>query len=355
MPDSNQMPIRKILVIRMSAIGDVVLTLPVIDALEDAFPEAEIHYLIKKEFAELVEGRRTPGEVIPFDRRDGLPGLLELVRLVRGERYDLLVDLHANLRSTAVRMLGGAWMKRAYRKRSLERMLLKNLRLNLLSGAPPVMDRYFTALEDFGLSRDGRRPALELSDAHRETAARAIEGLPSGGLICLAPGAAHATKRWPEERFFEAAAALAGEGDAVALLGGGSERAVTARVAGMLSGRGIAHVDLAGRLAIMESAAVIERSSVLLTNDSGLMHLADALSKPLAAIFGPTTKELGFTPAGPLAMVVERAGLECRPCSLHGDEQCPKGHHECMKEVSANEVVAAAREVMEKYEAARAS
>jgi heptosyltransferase-2 len=105
-------------------------------------------------------------------------------------------------------------------------------------------------------------------------------------------------------------------------------------------------VDLAGRLSIIESAAVIRRASLLVTNDSGLMHAADALDTPLAAVFGPTSRELGFYPLGGRSRVVEKKDLDCRPCTLHGDKKCFRGHHRCMEEVSAEEVVAAAREVL---------
>jgi lipopolysaccharide heptosyltransferase II len=343
--ERNPGEIRRILVIRMSAIGDIILTLPVAGALAEHFPAARIDYLVKQEYQSLVANHPALRKVWAFDRAEGFPGLRRMTREIKNERYDLILDLHGTLRSHYVRRFGGARLVKTYRKLTLARLLLKWLGLNLLRNAEPVADRYFTALADFGIERQGRRAKLALDEG---TVAQARETLRQSGLepgaeyLVAAAAASYPTKRWPAARFAEAAFRLAEGQRPVVLLGGGQERAVTAEIAHELDRRGLKAIDLAGRLAIMEAAAVIKDAWLVLANDSGLMHIADAMDRPLVAIFGPTSRELGFYPLGGNSRVVEKSGLPCRPCTLHGDPACPKGHHQCMEEIGVEEVVEAA-------------
>lgn len=339
----------KILLIRLGAIGDVILTMPVADAVRRSLPGSRIDYLVKKEYQDLVAGHPGIGTVWAFDRKEGFSGLRRLTAMIRRERYDLVVDLHSNLRSSYVRWFAGARMTRSYRKRILARLMLKSLRVNLLRDAPPVCDRYFTALEDFGITRQGGLPRLQVIPGAGERAremlsARGADG--QGRIIAVAPGASYATKRWPPSRFAEAAAGIAGPRETVVLLGSEGERETAGVVAQELESRGIRAVDLAGQTSLAESVAVMAEASILLTNDSGLMHVADALGKPLVAVFGPTSRELGFYPLGPRARVVEIEELECRPCTLHGDSKCPRSHHRCMEDLPVERVVDAARNAM---------
>jgi len=331
-----------VLVVRMSAIGDVILTTPVISALAQRFPGARIDFFTKRSHADLVRHHPAITEVIEFDPADGLSGLLRAAMDIRRRGYGLVVDLHRNPRSIITRWAGGAYMRRVYRKRTLERLLLKHLRWNLLAGAPAVADRYFTAVEDFGISRNGRSPELYIDRDCEQKAAAVLEsrGINKGsGFVALAPGASYETKRWSAESFARAAVELGGEGASVVILGGRGDKVaagVTAREVSRLGGKA---VDLAGELALLQSAAVIACSRILLTNDSGLMHMADALGTPVVAVFGPTARELGFYPLGASARVAEVSGLECRPCTLHGDHACPLGHHRCMTELPVDTVV----------------
>ena len=357
--DAWEQRVESILVMRFSAIGDVILTLAAVEALQEKFPNARIDFLTKREYADLVRHHPAINAVLELDSQSGFAGLRQMTEKINqdgregegggyGHGYDLIVDLHRSLRSIYVSIFGRAHIKRAYRKRTAARLLLKWLRINLLKNAPPVRERYFTALEDFRIQPDNRRPRLYIDD---ETAARvdtvlASEGTgPGDGYIALAPGASYPTKQWPAERFARAAAELAGDRTGVVLVGGKSDRPIADLVAAELKDSGLKVVDLTGRLSILESAAAIKRARCLVTNDSGLMHAGDALDVPLVAVFGPTSRELGFYPAGERSRVAERVGLECRPCTLHGDEKCPRGRLRCMEEVSMEEVVSKMREV----------
>lgn len=347
----------RILIVRFSAIGDIILTLPVVDALRERFPEARIDYLTSKEYLELLGKHPGLKRIWSFDRAQGFPELRRLARRLRQERYDLLVDLHYSLRSIYIRLFTGAFMTRSYRKLTFSRLLLRFARVNRLRNAPRVLDRYFTAVADFGLQPQGRRPRLHLSDRALEGAAQALlrAGVgPGRPLLVIAPGASHPTKRWPPPSFAAAAAALAAPGETIALLGGSGDREVAAEVGRGLARAGLTALDLTDRLALAESAAVIGRARLVLTNDSGLMHVADALDRPLVAMFGPTSRELGFYPVGEKARVVELP-LPCRPCSLHGSDLCPQNHHRCLRELPVEAVIRAAEEALAAVTPARAA
>jgi len=344
--------IRRILFIRMSALGDIILTTPLIRAAKTAFPEAEIDFLLKKRYEELLWHHPLIHRAIGFDTSLGLAGLLRLIREIRKEDYDLVVDLQLNPRSVLVRYFSGAWMQRRCCKFSLERRILVRFGINLLKNAAPVAERYFTALEDFGVKPDGGGPEIYPSPADSEKAQQIVNdaGLSGKRLIGLAPGASKFTKIWPANSFAAAGEKLARELKAgIVILGGCEEKVGAGEVFNRLKRLGADPVlNLAGELSILQSAAVLRQLQFLISNDTALMHLATAVNTPVVAIFGPTTKEWGFFPYGPNAAVIEKSGLPCRPCSLHGDATCPEKHFRCMVEITPDQVVNAAMELLKK-------
>jgi heptosyltransferase-2 len=344
--------IRKILFVRMSARGDIILATPLIRAVRAAFPQAELDWLLKERYKELLLHHPLLHRVIGFEPGRGLAGFIRLVRELRREKYDLVVDLQLNPRSVLVRYFGGARMQRRCYKFSLERRLLAYFGLNLLKNAPPVAERYFTALEDFGVKPDGQGPEIYPSSADAEKVRKLLveAGFWEKPLLGLAPGASRVTKRWPSDFFADAAEKLSRElGAGVVILGGSDEKAVAGQVLSRLSALGVEPVlNFAGELSILQSAALLKHLKLLLANDTALMHLATAVSTPVVAVFGPTSREWGFFPYGPKAAVVEKAGLACRPCSLHGDATCPEKHFRCMLDITPDQVVGAALELLKK-------
>ncbi len=339
-----------ILLIRLSSLGDIILTTPLIRALSKHYPEASIDYVTKTEFAEILVDYPNIRHVYAFDSRSGFSGLRKLAKEIRSAHYDLAVDLHVNPRSIYLRTFGGARMVRRYRKRSLQRQLLRKFHINLLKDAGTVIERYFTALEDFGIAHDGLGPRLYPDAGSKQKAGELLMECGSGDrlLLGLAPGASRATKRWPASRFAEAAVSLAGTSRACfVLIGAGEDSPAARRVKEALSGEGNQEViDLVGKLKLLEAAAVIEKLDLLLSNDTALMHMATAVNTPVVAVFGPTSRELGFFPFGGKARVIEKPDLDCRPCTLHGDAECPEGHFRCMNEIPADRVVEAGLELL---------
>ncbi len=181
-----------------------------------------------------------------------------------------------------------------------------------------------------------RHQVLELSDIYESLKSRfPLKGFDEGKAILLFPGSVWATKRWTEEGFINTGKALKARGFEIYVMGGPGEEALAEQVAGQIPGA----VSLAGKTKIIESAQLIARSALVIGNDSASTHLAAVCEVPLIAVFGPTILEFGYRPWSAESYVVQREGLKCRPCGKHGHKVCPIGTHECMKSISAEEVL----------------
>ncbi len=342
--------IQSILIVRLSSIGDIILTTPLVRALSHAFPGARIDYVLKKEYYSLIRHHPAVSRVYGLDTSQGMSGLWQLIKEIRGQRYDLILDLHVNPRSILIRELGRPLIHRHYSKLTLKRQMLRLFNINLLKNARPVLERYFSALDGMGIRYDMGCPELYVDRESEQTVETRISAAgmnASRPIIGLAPGASYVTKHWPAEGFVKAGNMLAEEMDAdIMILGGRHDLEEAGQVEQGLQRTGAKKVlNLCGELALLETAAAISKLGILISNDSGLMHMATALDTPVTAVFGPTSRELGFFPCGPKAQVVE-AELDCRPCSLHGDDHCPKDHFRCMQDVTPESVVLAAKKLL---------
>jgi len=267
-----------------------------------------------------------------LDRVIGLaPGqpLRSLAAELRRERYTHRLDLHGNLRSLALRALvGGRWS--GYPKHRVARAWLIRSKRDRYRDRRPVAERYFSAAQGLEVEPDGGPPELTIS---AESEAEALAWLARSGLrpdrpiVSLAPGAAHPTKRWPLDHWHQLMTELVASGVGVALVGGPADETM----ANSLSDRpGVA--SSAGQLGLQASAALLRRSAVAVSGDTGVMHLATAVGTPAVALFGPTVKAFGFAPYSERSAVLE-LDLGCRPCSAHGGQRCPLGHHRCMVDI----------------------
>ena len=309
--------IRNILVVRLSSIGDIVLTTPVVSELRRAFPEARIDFCTKAPFVPLLAGNPAVSSVCT---PESLPAMA----------YDLAVDLQNNRRSRAlVRGLDASAVRR-YRKRNWKKLLLVRFRMNLFgAGYRSVVERYAEALD--GLVSSCSSPcALFPSREERDFASGFLDSGAPVLAVCF--GANHFTKRYPEERFATVIARVTSEMDVrVLLLGGKDDAAGAERIMGALPEKSRSKVrPLAGHSSLMQSAALLERSDLVLCNDTGLMHMASAFGRRLLVLFGSSAPEFGFLPWGAPFELFETPGLACRPCSHIGRDACPEGHFRCM-------------------------
>jgi heptosyltransferase-2 len=234
-------------------------------------------------------------------------------------------------------------------------MLLIWLKWNVYGhcgGSPPVAERYLETMTPRGITNDGKGLELFVPPAAVESARARLqaEGMTASTLLIgVCPSARHGNKMWLKERFAEAVARLAREhrGDIV-LFGGLDERERCNDIAAMIRSQvpRVRIANLAGQLSLLETAAAMDSCALVITNDSGLMHVAAARKRKTVAVFGPTVRELGFFPYGTDHIVVETDGLDCRPCTHIGLPSCPKGHFRCMRDISTEAVVAAAGQLL---------
>lgn len=335
----------KTLIIRLSSIGDIVLASPLIRLLRKKNSQAQTDFLVKSEYRELVRYNPHLRYVIEFDTHGGFAGLRALRKKIRQERYDAIVDIHGNFRSTFLRSKASPTVLKV-NKRRLARFFLANFKWNIYRSVAAVPIRYLEAVRSLGIGDDGG--GLEVF-VPEETSVRVWDQLSKAGIdgqghvVGLCPGAKHATKRWLRQYFEQLAVALVKEDNAELLLFGGKDdqeicASIERRVVQDTGRRGDI-LNYAGALSLLETASAMDACDVIVANDSGLLHLAAARKRRVVAIFGPTVKEFGFYPYGTESKVIERQGLYCRPCTHIGGQTCPEGHFRCMKEITVDEVL----------------
>ena len=330
---------RSIAVLRLSSLGDVILTLPVVRALRAAWPDAKLDYWVKEEYRDVV--RFDPAidhvRVLEPDARR----IEDLVSMsAELESRDLVVDLHANTRTRVLTFRQRAPLLRAPAYR-LRRERWVRARWTRPAPAPHALARYAATLAPLGLDARGAPVVVAGEDAERWAGAwlaqHAADGAPR---VAMCPGARHATKRWPEEHWVALHDRLAAAGAAALYLTTAAERAalpaLAARAAADPRARWVTEP-------IARVAALLSHCRTAVTHDSGLMHLAAARGLRVVALFGSTDPVLGFAPAGDGHAVLCRHE-PCQPCTLHGREQCPKGHFRCMRLIKPDDVAAAAVE-----------
>jgi heptosyltransferase-2 len=335
-PASTHPP--NILIVRFSSIGDILLTTPLLRALRQRHPAARITILTKQAYTPLLSDNPRLNEVIGLEAGGSLASLASLLRAAS---YTHHLDLHGNLRSLALRALVPArWS--GYPKHRLARALLIRNKRNYYRDWRPVPERYFRAARGLDVTPDGGPPEFFLGSAAEQqaTAWLATTGLPSKRtLIAIAPGAAHATKRWPPEHWQTLLSRIVADGFSVILVGGPDDAQLGAALT-RSAPPGVANA--AGILGLQETGALLRRAAALVSGDTGVMHMATGVGTPVVALFGPTVKAFGFFPYTARATVVELE-LPCRPCSKQGGSRCPLGHHRCLVDLEPDRVYDAVR------------
>lgn len=323
---------RSILILRYSALGDVVLATSVLEPLRQRFPHARIEWLTESAYVPLLSGLPELSRVLPLWR----PGRGLDPQLVGP--YDLAVDLQGKLKTAAIAHAAADRTLTFHRRTPAQAV-------RALFGADPPLTRasapdlYAEALAPLGISGPGRTKVSVSSKA--QAMAEEILANVRGPRVAFGPGARWATKRWPAERYAALADSLAAQGCSVVLVGGPPDvgvleafrRAVRAPVAADLSS-----------LPLDALTAALARVQLLVTNDTGPAHLASAMGTPVLTLFGPTSPRRWGPPAPGRSVSL---GLPCSPCSNHGTQVCPLGHHRCLGELQVSSVAAAARALLD--------
>ena len=320
----------KFLILRFSSIGDIVLTTPVIRCLRLQMPEAEIHFLSRQNFRDVLEHNPYINKNIFY--KDDVD---EVISELKKEKYDYIIDLHHNIRSLRVKRALKT-KSFSFNKLNIEKWLIVNLKINRLP-KQHIVDRYLETISSFGIKNDGQ--GLDYFISAKEE--KAIEKLPEAfgkNFIGWAIGAHHATKQLPIEKMISIARKIKLP---VVILGGKedinkSNELIRHFQSPVFNGCGI--------FSINESAAIIKHAQHILTHDTGMMHIAAAFRKNIISVWGNTIPEFGMSPYLPAAfatnsLIVQVNNLSCRPCSKIGFQKCPKGHFKCMKEINENEII----------------
>lgn len=323
----------KVLVIRFSSIGDIILTSPVLRCIKQQVPGVEVHFLTKKSFRGLVEHSPYVDRVHVLEDSLG-----EAIRRLKLERYDLVVDLHHNLRTLRVKRALGATAK-SFPKLNREKWLLVNFKIDKLPQIH-IVDRYLGTVAHLGVKNDGQGLDLFIPPA-QEVDLGALPAPHRSGYTALCIGAGHFTKRLPLHKLLELAAVLQGP---LVIVGGPGDRSAGRAIADAVGARAY---DATGKYDLMGSASLIRQADRVVAHDSGAMHVASAFKKHVASIWGNTVPAFGMGPYIPQhpdrIRLYEVQGLACRPCSKIGYDRCPKGHFRCMEQQDLGTIAAWAK------------
>lgn len=310
--------VKKILLIRFSSIGDIVLTTPVIRHIARHFPEAEIHFLTKTRFVAILASHPALTRIHSYD--GNFPAQW---RVLKSLKFDLIIDLHKNLRSTLFRATLGV-SSISYSKLTFRKWLTVLTKKNHLPNLH-LVDRYLAALEKLGITDDGGGLDYFLAPGDAVDPARLPERFQSG-YVAFAIGAQHFTKRLPAEKITAICDRIPAP---ILLLGGPEDREAGDQVAGTTKGLVF---NGCGLFRLNESAWLIQQALGVISHDTGLMHIAAAFRKNIVSIWGNTIPAFGMYPfrPGPKSALMEVPDLSCRPCSRLGHPACPKAHFHCM-------------------------
>jgi ADP-heptose:LPS heptosyltransferase len=331
----------KILVIRFSSIGDIVLTTPVVRCLKQQLG-ADIHFLTKRNFEKILLSNPHIDRVFSIEKKTS-----EVTELLKAEGYDAVVDLHGNLRSLQIKWALGV-RSYTFDKLNFEKWLITNFKINRLPHSH-IVDRYLKTVEPLGVKNDGKGldffiPKEDeidiISDFRFEISTNESRHSPFTihhsplKFVAFVIGAAHATKRLPTEKIID----ICNQIKLPIYLLGGKEDAERGTLICAKSNSYV--VNLCGKLNLNQSASVVQQATKVVTHDTGMMHIAAAFGKDIISIWGNTIPEFGMTPYLPSAgsKIIEVKDLSCRPCSKIGHDKCPKGHFKCMQIVDTFDV-----------------
>lgn len=327
----------KILIIRFSSIGDIVLTTPVIRALKTQLDNSEVHFVTKEQYRGIFEENPYVDKLHLLQKDLG-----HLIANLRREKFDVVIDLHNNLRSC---MIKSALLVRShsFNKLNFKKWLMVNLKINRLPNLH-IVDRYLETAQSLGVRNDSLGldyfiPARDevpldwLPPTHRQ------------GYVAYAIGAQHATKKLPVKRMIEVCDRI---NKPIVLLGGKEDATTAEEVERFFLKTSDSEIfeeglkklnkktviyNACGKFNLNQSASLVKQASYVFTHDTGLMHIAAAFKKEIFSIWGNTIPLFGMYPYRTRFSVFENTKLDCRPCSKIGYKKCPKGHFKCMNEI----------------------
>lgn len=320
----------KVLILRFSSIGDIVLTSPVIRCLKQQITGCEVHFFTKKNFETVVHNNPFIDKLFLLENN-----LQEILKVLQNENYDYVIDLHHNIRTWRIKKALGK-KSFSFNKLNFEKWLIVNFKINKLPNFH-IVDRYFEAVKKLGVKNDFKGLDFFIN-SENEIRLNSLPQNFQNGYIAFAIGGQHATKRMPEDKILSICKKI----DFPIILLGGKEDNATAEKISSYCGRDKVY-NACGKYNLQQSASIVKQAKKVITHDTGLMHIAAAFKKDIISVWGNTIPEFGMYPylAGENSKIIEVKDLPCRPCSKIGYNKCPKKHFYCMNLIDVNDVVEA--------------
>lgn len=320
----------KILIIRFSSIGDIVLTTPVMRCLKTQLPSAEVHYLTKGIYADLLKDNPYIDKLFTIQE-----STKEVARNLRQENYDHVIDLHRNFRSASI-LVRLRKPFSAFPKLNIRKWILVHFKINALPDIH-IVQRYIRAARKFGISYDGQGLDFFLPPGVPDIRAALPDAFHENYLL-LAAGGLHNTKQMPVMLMAEFCKLIQYP---VLIAGSETDRE---RAEAVIRESGGVCFNGCGKFTLAETAFLLSKAKTVVSSDSGLMHVAAAFKVPVVSVWGNTVPSFGMYPLFPdnkkdLSAIIELKGLKCRPCSKLGKKKCPKGHFRCMNMINVSEIL----------------
>ncbi len=318
----------KVLIVRFSSIGDIVLTTPVVRTMKQQLEKVEIHYLTKKSFQVILKNNPNIDKLITIEKE-----IDEVIGDLKKEKYDLIIDLHKNLRTKRLKLKLRV-PSHSFDKLNWEKWKLVKFKINSMPKVH-IVDRYFGAVESLGIKNDGKPcdyfiPEEDEIDVEKEFGFTDFQ--------TIAIGAQFKTKRMPKELLVKIITKI---NDPIILLGGEMDAIFALEIMDALPEKNIK--SACGGFNLNQSASIVKQSNRLITNDTGMMHIASCFGVQISSVWGNTVPDLGMYPYYPNKKdkfsIHEVKGLNCRPCSKIGFQECPKKHFDCMMKQNVDEIV----------------
>lgn len=320
----------KVLIVRFSSIGDVVLTTPVVRCLKKQNPSVEIHYLTKKSFLPILKDNPYIDKLFTIEK-----SIKEIIDELKKENYHWVIDLHKNIRTLSLKKALGVPSK-SFPKLNIEKWLLVNFKIDKMKNQH-IVDRYFETVSHLGIKNDFNSCDFFIHSTEEINVKSEFELVPKS-FVAIAVGAQFFTKRMPLSLIRKIISTI----DApILLLGGKMDNDFSNEIIKSLPNQNI--INACGPYSIQQSASIVKQAKVILTNDTGLMHIASCFQIPTVSVWGNTVPSLGMYPYFPknedLFSIHEVEGLKCRPCSKIGYKECPKKHFNCMNLQNNAEII----------------
>jgi lipopolysaccharide heptosyltransferase II len=322
---------KKILIIRMSSIGDIVLSTSFLKSVKQKYPNAEIHFLIKKEFAELVKNHPLINNIISFDKKLGIRGLFSLGKLLRNNDYDVIFDIHSVFRTRVLSLFLRRNLFKQIRKPRFRRFMLFYTHQNYFERSFSHIKMYHTLLD-----QDKTFPPTNLFIDRNEDEMTKVflkENDIGKNYIAIVPGAAWSQKQWSIENYNKLMRKLIDSFKSKIVILGSTNDIICDQI---IKNDNI--INLKDKTSLRMAMGIVKHAQHTLGSDTGLLHISEAMGTPVTMILGPTSRETGARVTLHDSKVIENKDLWCRPCSQNGSRPCYRKEQYCMSEIDSEKV-----------------